>query len=284
MTIFPKISVVTPSLNQVEYLEQTMHSVLGQGYPNLEYVIIDAGSKDGSIDIISEQADRLAYWVSEPDRGHADGINKGFAHTSGEIMGWINSSDVYYPWTLETVAQVFSDIPEAQWITGVASHLDLGYAPQNLAPAYWNVYDFLSGNYSWLQQESVFWKRSLWVEVGGKLNSDIKYPCDFELWLRFMKCAPLYHVNTILAGFRYHEKRRGSSENQQYSLEARQYFNSFYKSFDNRHKTRAMFIRTTNNSLGARARKFLMKTGIIRWYRHRKIVRDYWGRRWLVRD
>jgi glycosyltransferase involved in cell wall biosynthesis len=282
MRSIPKISIVTPSFNQAEFLEPTMRSVLDQGYQNLEYAVIDAGSSDGSVEIIKKYASHLTYWVSEPDRSQADGINKGFSNTSGEIMGWINSSDVYYPWTLETIAQIFSEIPEAEWITGVATNLDLGTAPQSLTPAFWNVYDFLSGNYSWLQQESTFWRRSLWEQVGGKL--EMKCACDFELWLRFMKCTTLYHVNTILAGYRYHDVRVGGSNNQQYRLVARQYFNSFYRSFGRRDQLRAMLIKSTNNSIGRIFRKFFMKTGIIPWYSHRKIIRDHQKKLWSVRE
>jgi glycosyltransferase involved in cell wall biosynthesis len=277
-----KISIVTPSYNQSEYLEQTMCSVLNQGYPDLEYVVIDAGSTDGSAEIIHKYAHKLTYWVNEPDRGHADGINKGFAHTSGEIMGWVNSSDVYYPWTLETVAQVFTDVPEAQWITGVATHMDEGVAPQNLNPSYWNVYDFLSGNYRWIQQESVFWRRSLWEAAGGKLNIDLKLACDFELWLRFFRQAPLYHVNTILAGFRYHDERRGITGYERYGAEAAEQFAGFYSSFSQRILFRSWLVGLTNNHPGRIVRKTLQKMGILSWYRHPRIVRDFQARRWVI--
>jgi glycosyltransferase involved in cell wall biosynthesis len=281
MQPFPKISVVTPSFNQAQYLEETINSILSQNYPNLEYVIIDAGSEDGSIDIIKKYSSRLSYWVSEPDRGHADGINKGFSHTSGEIMCWLNSSDVYYPWTLETVAQVFMDIPAAQWITGIPSHLRDGAAPKNIIPVHWNVYDFLSGNYSWIQQESVFWRRGLWEAVGGGLNANIRYACDFELWLRFFQKAPLYHVNTILGGFRYHDDRRGDVNRIKYQQEARYHHKNFYASFGYKDRMLAGLLSVMNNPAGKAFRTLLMKAGLLNWYRYPKINYDFQANRWI---
>ena len=122
----PRISVITPSYNQGEYLEATLRSVLDQDYEELEYVVIDGGSTDGSVQIIERYASRLAYWVSEPDRGHAHALNKGFERATGDILCWINSSDMYYPWTLRTVAEVFTQLPGVEWITGVASWFDVG--------------------------------------------------------------------------------------------------------------------------------------------------------------
>src|SRR5438132_13711050 len=108
MNEVPRITVVTPSFNQAEFLERTLRSVLDQGYPNLEYVVIDGGSTDGSVDTIRRYADRLAYWVAQPDSGQYDAINKGFQRTSGEVMAWINSDDKYAPWAFAVAAEVFA--------------------------------------------------------------------------------------------------------------------------------------------------------------------------------
>src|SRR5687767_2056706 len=113
----PRISIVTPSYNQGRFLPHTLASVLGQDYPNLEYVVIDGGSADGSADAIRGRAAELSHWVSEPDAGQYDAINKGFARTTGEVMAWLNSDDLYTPWALQVVGEVFRQLPEVQWVT-----------------------------------------------------------------------------------------------------------------------------------------------------------------------
>src|SRR5215212_7784658 len=113
----PRISIVTPSFNQGRFLRETMQSVLGQGYPNLEYVVIDGGSTDESVDIIRGHEQQLAAWVSEKDAGQYDAINKGFARTSGEVMAWLNSDDKYTPWALPVVGEIFAQLPEVKWLT-----------------------------------------------------------------------------------------------------------------------------------------------------------------------
>src|ERR1051326_2778110 len=203
---YPKISIVTPSFNQAEFFEQTLRSVLDQNYPNLEYVVIDGGSTDGSVDIIKKYADKLTYWVSEKDKGQYDAINKGFSHTTGEIMGWINSSDIYYPWTLQIIAEIFGSMKQVEWLSGMHTNLSTGTAPQSTTVARQkNIYDIVGGKYKWLQQESIFWKRSLWDKAGGKLDLSVGYAGDLNLWLKFFSHTCLFYVNTILGGFRYHD-------------------------------------------------------------------------------
>lgn len=197
-----RISIVTPCFNHARFVAQTMKSVLDQDYPELEYVVIDGGSTDGSREIIERYAPRLAHWVSEPDRGHGHAINKGFSHTTGEIMAWLNSDDMYLPWTLRTVAEIFETHPEVKWITGINSWWDdlgrLTHAEEVLK----NQYDFLLGRYGWIQQESTFWRRSLWDAAGGGLDESYRMMVDGELWTRFFAHAPLYHVRCVLGGFR----------------------------------------------------------------------------------
>jgi len=276
------ISIVTPSLNQAKYLEETLTSVLDQGFGNLEYVAIDGSSTDCSVDIIKRYGDRLSYWVSEPDRGHADAINKGFGHTSGEIMAWINSSDVYLPWTLRTVAAVFRDVPEAQWVMGVPSYWSNAHAVTNINPVLRNRYDFLASHRCTIQQESVFWRRSLWDACGGRLSADLRLACDHELWMRFFEKAPLFHVDSILAAFRPHLDRRGKVQNDGYRSETRATWEHYRSEALLRDLRRAAAIRASDSRIGRILRNSLRSLGLVSWDRAPRIVFDHTLEQWTV--
>lgn len=211
---YPKISIVTPSYNQAGFLEATIKSVLGQQYPNLEYIIIDGGSSDGSIEIIKKYEKELHYWVSEPDGGIYNALNKGFAKSSGEIMGWINSDDMYHPNSFYSLAEIFSKFEKVQWVEGATTFYD-EYSRTIAAssPPGRSFVDFLLGNYRWIQQESTFWRKELWFKSGGKLDESYKYAADFDLWVRFFQNEALYSTNALIGGFRIRSSNQLSLDN-----------------------------------------------------------------------
>lgn len=216
---WPKISIVTPNYNYADLLETTLRSVLMQDYPELEYVVIDDGSTDASVDIIRRYDDLLGHWETHANVGQYATINKGFRQASGEIFGWINSDDVYLPWTLRTVGAIFAKHPEVQWIVGLPSRLQDGVVhlvgklipyPRDLIRAGYFHGD--KGGLGWIQQESCFWRRELWEKAGG-LRPDYCYAADFELWTRFARHADLYAVSTLLGGFTHRSSQNRSIAN-----------------------------------------------------------------------
>jgi glycosyltransferase involved in cell wall biosynthesis len=211
---WPRISVVTPNYNYGDLIEMTMRSVLMQGYPNLEYIVIDDGSKDHSLEVIKNYERRLAYFEQHPNQGQYSTLNKGFLKATGEICGWINSDDILLPWTLRTVAAIFSQFPKVEWIIGIPAGIQDGVVhsikqlkpfPREMIRA--GLFHGGEGGFGWIQQESCFWRRSLWEKVGG-LRTEFRYAADFELWTRFAQHADLYAVSTLLGGFTH---RRGEN-------------------------------------------------------------------------
>ena len=224
----PKISLVTPNFNDGHFLEATLNSVLQQGYPNLEYLVLDGGSSDGSQEIIRKYEDRLTYWHSMPDRGMYDAISTGLNRSTGEIMGWLNSDDMHYPWTLKTVGEIFASFPQVEWI----STLQLGgwdwygCAVPFFQNRGFSKAAFLDGRYlphqasdrrgapsvarEYIQQESTFWRRSLWEKAGGYVSTEFGAAGDFELWSRFFQHAELYGVTSPIAGFRFQQGQQST--------------------------------------------------------------------------
>jgi len=202
MIHFPKISIITPNYNGAKYLEQTIQSVICQNYPNLEYIIIDGGSTDDSVSIIKKYEKQLSYWVSEPDKGLYDAIQKGFEKSTGEIMAWINSDDLYQPNAFFMVAEIFK-FDEVNWLQGIPTAYDeMGRTVKVNSVKRWSKLDYYLGNFRWIQQESVFWRRSLWEVSGKKMATEMKYAGDLELWLRFFRHEKLYITSALLGGFR----------------------------------------------------------------------------------
>ncbi|WP_341220843.1 glycosyltransferase family 2 protein [Polaribacter atrinae] len=221
---YPKISIVTPNYNGAEYLEETILSVLNQNYPNLEYIIIDGGSSDNSIDIIKKYEDQLSYWVSEPDKGLYDAIQKGFELSTGEIMAWINSDDMYVKGAFSIVSEIFFNFKQVYWLLGIPSLYDEKGRIVNIQKfKRWSKFDYYINDYEWIQQESVFWRRSLWESSGSKMNTNLKLAGDLELWTRFFRKEKLYSIDALLSGFRVRSSNQLSLDSiEDYHKEAKE--------------------------------------------------------------
>ena len=215
-----KISIITPSYNQANFLETTLLSVLTQKGVELEYIVVDGGSTDGSKEIIKKYSDRLTWWCSEPDAGQYEAINKGFEQSTGDLLAWINSSDIYLPWTLNTIARIFESNADVNWVA--ANHkLCIGendeFAGYQKVPGY-SRNAFLKGlhgsreNPNFIQQESCFWRRSLWNKIGCKIPDTYRYAADFHLWSLMFEHSPLTALECPLAGFRFHDAQRSKIE------------------------------------------------------------------------
>src|SRR3990172_3050487 len=186
------VSVITPSYNQAQYLEETIRSVLGQDYPNLEYIIVDGGSGDGSREIVERYADRLAWWVSEEDRGQTDAINKGFAHAKGDVLAWLNSDDTYLPGAVAEAVGYLNSHPEAGMVYGDANLIDGVGKAIGKFPARQTDYKRLRRGYVHIPQQAAFFRASLWRQV-GPLDPTFYFAMDYDLWVRLARLAPLVY-------------------------------------------------------------------------------------------
>ncbi len=197
---WPGITIVTPSLNQAPFIEETIRSVLLQGYPSLEYMIMDGGSTDGSVDIIKKYGRWLTCWMSEPDRGQSHAVNKGLSKATGEIASWLNSDDYYLPGTLETIAEHALQYPDTGAWAGGGRQIDPKSGKQlwERLPPPLSFDEILNWNQYYLPQPSCFLNRKL---LGEKilLNERYHMQMDFDLWLRISKDHVMVPVNQILS-------------------------------------------------------------------------------------
>ena len=195
--VWPVLSVVTPSFNQAPYLEETIRSVLLQGYPALEYVVIDGASRDGSADLIRKYEPWLAYWVSEADCGQSHAINRGFERTGGELLAWLNSDDVYEPQALARAAAFRRGHPQVHLLYGAAREIDAQgrqirvHEPEEFDLAY------LVMN-SYIAQDAAFFSRAAWT-AAGPLNESLHYALDYDLWLRMAARFAVSRIPELLS-------------------------------------------------------------------------------------
>jgi glycosyltransferase involved in cell wall biosynthesis len=195
----PKISIVTPSYNQGQFLEKTILSVLEQGYPSLEYVIIDGGSSDNSLQIIKKYEAHLDYWISEPDRGQSHAINKGFKQVTGDLLTWLNSDDYYAPKALHEVADMYLTNPMAGAIVGSGKMVDIN---GNILFEATRTNITLESLYDWFDeyflQPSCFFRREVWTEC-GQLNEQLSYAMDLDLWIKIARRFDFVTTNATLS-------------------------------------------------------------------------------------
>jgi glycosyltransferase involved in cell wall biosynthesis len=218
MVVQNRLSVITPSFNQAAYLGQTIQSVLSQDYPDIEYIIVDGGSRDGSVDIIQQYADRLAWWVSEPDAGQANAINKGFWRATGEFIAWVNSDDFYLPGAVIKAVQALQAHPEAAFVYGNMVAVDgQGEAINLLRYRQCQVEDLLQ--FYILGQPAVFFRRSV-LEQAGYLDEQYHYMLDHHLWIRMASLAPIVFIDQFLAAARYHSGAKNIAQPEGFTREA----------------------------------------------------------------
>jgi glycosyltransferase involved in cell wall biosynthesis len=205
MSNLPLVSVITPSYNQSRFLELSIRSVLAQDYPNMEYILVDGGSTDGSVDIIQRYANRFTWWVSEKDKGHADALNKGFSHARGEILAWLNSDDTYYPGAISDAVATLQAHPEVGMVYADADLTnEMGHVIGHFASRQTDYQKLLRGSVHIPQATTIF-RADLWKQV-GPLSLSLFYAFDYDLWVRFAKVSKILYIPHKWATFRLHDE------------------------------------------------------------------------------
>jgi glycosyltransferase involved in cell wall biosynthesis len=228
----PLVSVVTPTLNQAQFLERTLRSVRAQTYPSIEHIVVDGGSTDETIDILKREANAdptdgwqivgrpngTLQWQSGPDRGMYDAINKGLAQASGDILTYLNSDDAWLPWAVEAVVRVIEAKPDVDLVFGDGVKVDEATGVQRLR--LFPPFDRVSlANYESLMQPTVFWRRRLTDRIGG-FDTTMRYVADLDYWLRAAaEGAKIAHVNEVIAIERIHEGRLSAAQREAMAAE-----------------------------------------------------------------
>lgn len=214
----PLVSIITPSYNQANFLKFTIQSVIQQGYPELEYLIVDGGSKDNSVQIIKNYSNRLSWWVSESDSGQAEAINKGFRRATGEIIAWLNSDDLYLPGAIHQAVTALENDSQLGLVFGNAVSIDAkGGLLNPLSFGDWGLNELL--RFRIICQPAVFMRRSV-LEEAGYLDLNYHYMLDHHLWLRIARLAPIKHIHCLMAAARQHPSAKNVSQAPGFGKEA----------------------------------------------------------------
>lgn len=214
----PLVSIITPSYEQAAFLEDTLRSVIEQDYPNIEYLVVDGGSTDGSVDIIKTHAANITWWVSEPDKGQADAINKGLTRAKGEIVAWLNSDDVYRPGAVRQAVAALQQHPQAGMVYADLESMDRsGRVFNTIRYRQFSLLDLLS--FEIIGQPTVFMRRDV-LQQAGPLDAGYRYLLDHQLWLRMFQLAPAVYVPQVWAAARHHASAKNVGEAAGFGREA----------------------------------------------------------------
>ncbi len=216
------ISIVTPCYNSVQTIRSTFNSVLAQSECDYEYIIVDGGSTDGTLDIIKEYELLFAgklRWISEPDNGIYDAVRKGFAMSEGDILAWLGADDVYMPNAFANVKKIFESYPQVEWLTGEKCHIkdDGTYCNAKPTPKF-KYRDFCLKEGFWVQQESTFWRKGLWQKCETAFGN-YRYAGDYALWLCFSRHTHLYTIPLLLAAFHLRDGQVSETHKKEYMAE-----------------------------------------------------------------
>ncbi len=205
-----KVTVVMPVYNGEEYIEYAIKSVINQSYKNIQFILVDGGSTDSTMDIVNKYSEFFEIVISEKDNGMYDAINKGFSHSDGDLMLWLNSDDYLFENAIETAVMVMKKHPSIKWMKGRNAYLDQNNTIRKIA-CFKSYYKSLlklgfyrTNGLGSIMQETTFWHRELYEKAGGYVNTEYKVASDYELWVRFSQFETLYSVNTLFGAFRQH--------------------------------------------------------------------------------
>src|SRR5512135_3246200 len=200
----PKVSIVTPSYNQGQFLEASIQSVLAQSYPDIEYIAVDGGSKDNSPEILKKYEQHFTWWVSEKDKGHADALNKGFSRATGDILAWLNSDDIYFPGAVSDAVSILMEHPNVGMVYGDADLIDDSGAPAGRFASKQTSYRQMLRGSVHIPQATTFFRADIWNQI-GPLDLSLFFSFDYDLWVRIAKVSQVLYVQKRWAQFRIHD-------------------------------------------------------------------------------